>query len=250
MSESSSALPAIAPARIAIQRGRFDHRFYRLFSYLILAAVLFGFSRTYYLKEFFDTPPLAPIFHVHAVIFTAWLVLFVTQTSLISAGRTRIHQWLGYGGVALAAAMVAVGLAAAIASSKSGHFQNKFAQSPVEAFFANAGDLMVFLAFLIPAIVLRKQPEAHKRLMILATTAGLLPAAIARWPILHRDPKEIVPVIALFVLAGPIYDLVSRRRIHLVYILGLIFFVLTPPPARVAFARTRAGQRIGNWILR
>jgi hypothetical protein len=250
MSETSSPLPAMMPAESATRRRRADHLFYSIFSYLILASVFFGFSRTYYLKEFFDSPPLAPIFHVHAVVFTAWLLLFVTQTSLISAGRVRIHQWLGYGGVFLAAAMVAVGFAATIASSKSGHSQNKFAQTPVEALFANAGDLVVFLAFFIPAVLLRHRPEAHKRLMILATTAGLLPAAIARWPILHRDPKQIIPVIGLFLLIGPIYDLVSRRRVHLAYILGLIFFVLTPPPARVALARTTAGQRIGNWILR
>jgi hypothetical protein len=200
---------------------------------VILASVLFGFSRTYYLKEFYDTPPLPPIFHVHAVVFTAWLVLLIVQTSLVSSHRTDIHMKLGWAGLILTAAMVTIGFMAAVASSHSGRFQNRFAHDPTEALFANVGDLVVFLAFLIPAFLLRRKPEIHKRLILLATTGGLLPAAIARWPILHRDPKEIVPVIALFALAGPIYDLITRRRIHLVYVVGLIFLLLTPPPARV-----------------
>jgi hypothetical protein len=232
------------------RRSRVDHLFYSMFSYVILASVLFGFSRTYYLKEFFDTPPLAPIFHIHAMVFTAWLVLLIVQTNLVASHRTDIHMKLGWAGAILAATMVIVGCMAAVASSKSGHFQNRFAHDPTEALFANGGDLVVFLAFLIPALLLRRKTEIHKRLILLATTGGLLPAAIARWPILHRDPKEIVPVIALFVLVGPVYDLVSRRRIHPVYVVGLIFLLLTPPPARVALARTRFGQQVGAWVLR
>lgn len=250
MSAISSRAAATQPSSLAARRSRIDHLFYSTFSYVILASVLFGFSRTYYLKEFFDTPPLPLIFHVHAAVFTAWLVLLIVQTSLVSSHRTDLHKKLGWLGLVLAAAMVTFGYMAAVASSHSGHFQNGFAHDATEALFANGGDLVVFLAFLIPAFLLRRAPEIHKRLILLATTGGLLSAAIARWPILHRDPKEIVPVLALFVLAGPVYDLITRRRIHPAYVVGLIFLLLTPPPTRVALARTHFGQQIGAWILR
>ena len=170
MSAISSTAAATQAPGLAARRSHIDHVFFS--TYVILAAVLFGFSRTYYLKEFFDAPPLPLIFHVHAVIFAAWLVLLIVQTSLVSSHRTSIHMKLGWIGLILAAATVTFGFMAAVASSHSGHFQNRFAHNATEALFANGGDLVVFLAFLIPAFLLRREPEIHKRLILLATTGA------------------------------------------------------------------------------
>jgi len=251
MSEAQATGPLIASLpRKAASISRADHRFYTIFAWLILASVFFGFARSYYLKEFFGTPPLAPVFHVHAVIFTTWLVFFVAQASLVSSRRISLHMTLGYAGLALAAAMVVVGFMAAVATSRSGHFLSKFAHDPIEAFYANMGDIFVFLMFLIPAYLLRRRPEAHKRLMLLATTAGLLPAAIARWPILHHNGILTSSTIFAFILTGPAYDLVARRRIHLAYILGFLLVLLTAPPARIALARTSVAHNLAAWIIR
>ena len=60
---------------------------------LIPIIVLIGFSRTYYLKGWFGTPALPGLLvHLHGIVMTSWVVLFVTQVSLVATGRTRTHQ--------------------------------------------------------------------------------------------------------------------------------------------------------------
>jgi hypothetical protein len=39
------------------------------------------------------------------------------------------------------------------------------------------GDMVLFAGFFIPAVIYRRRPEIHKRLMLLATTALLFAAA-------------------------------------------------------------------------
>ena len=252
MADAAGSLAATGAGEAAVVSNRADHIFYSAMAIAILAAVFLGFARTYYLKEFFGTPPLSPIFHVHAIIFTTWLLLFVTQTTLVREGRTDVHRKLGYAGGALAAAMVVVGTLAALTSARLGRVGRGvggLTDDPVAVFFSNMGDLVVFLTFLIPAFVYRRKPETHKRLMLLATTAGLMPAAIGRWPFLHHSFARVTPVILTFVLAGPIYDLISRRRVHSAYLWGLAIFVLTTPPFRIMLARIQAMHAFGAWLI-
>ena len=54
--------------------------------------------------------------HVHAIAFSAWLVLLATQILLIGAHRLDIHRRLGVAGAGLAAVMVV--LAACIFGSQ------------------------------------------------------------------------------------------------------------------------------------
>jgi len=46
-------------------------------------------------------------------VFSCWILLLITQTSLVSAGRVDIHRRLGIAGVVLACLMVVVGVLAA-----------------------------------------------------------------------------------------------------------------------------------------
>jgi hypothetical protein len=62
-------------------------RFYALIAILLIAFIVIGFSRTYYLRFLSDRPPLHVILHVHGLVFTAWLALFIAQTQLIAARR-------------------------------------------------------------------------------------------------------------------------------------------------------------------
>lgn len=51
---------------------------------------------------------LPPIIHLHAAVFTSWLVVLVIQTTLVLRGRTAVHRRLGVAGVVLAALMLVV----------------------------------------------------------------------------------------------------------------------------------------------
>src|SRR3954470_21892239 len=111
---------ATAPVR-AVSARQSEHRFYVASALLAALIVFIGFARTYYLKEFFHTPPLLTIIHLHAIVFTSWLGLFISQAWLVSAHRTRLHMKLGIAGFLLACAMLVIGTVGAITVAKLGH---------------------------------------------------------------------------------------------------------------------------------
>jgi hypothetical protein len=76
----------------------------------ILLTVFAGFSRTFFLRPYFQTQPLLPLLIAHGIIFSAWIVLFITQTTLVATKRTRIHMRLGIAGGVLASLMIIIGV--------------------------------------------------------------------------------------------------------------------------------------------
>src|SRR5678815_4136309 len=86
-----------------------------------------GFARTYYLRLVSGGPtatlsggPFTTAFHVHGALFTAWVLLFIVQTALISSRRVAVHRRLGIAGAVLAAAMVAAGALVAVSAAARG----------------------------------------------------------------------------------------------------------------------------------
>ena len=82
---------------IGLPGRRYDHLFFSAMALLILATVFVGFARTYYLAGVFHAPLPSLIIHLHGAAFSCWILLLVTQTSLVSAGRVDIHRRLGSG---------------------------------------------------------------------------------------------------------------------------------------------------------
>jgi hypothetical protein len=79
------------------------------------------------------------------------------------------------------------------------------------------------------AILLRRNPQAHKRLMLLASIAILGPALarISRWPVFGGEDGPFVPVVLLGLLATLVaHDLVSARRLHTATLIGCGTIVL------------------------
>ncbi|MGH8218813.1 MAG: hypothetical protein ACREUT_09660 [Steroidobacteraceae bacterium] len=238
-----------APLRRSWTARAADHVFYRAIAFAILLAIFLGFATTYYLKGLFGTPPLPAVIHVHALVFTSWVVLFNIQTTLVASQRTDLHRRLGTVGAALSVAMIILGVLAAVTAARLGHTDGGLSHDPIEVFVVNVFSLIVFLVFLVPALYFRRRPEVHKRLMLLATTMGLIPAAVGRWPIFGGRIGWAVAVIIAFALVGPLYDLLSRRRIHSVYAWGLCFYALVSPPVRLMIARTEPVHRFAAWLI-
>jgi hypothetical protein len=61
--------------------------------FVIVAVAGFGPRSVAILTGASPVPPL--LIHVHAALMAAWLLLFLTQTSLIATGRPRLHRTLG-----------------------------------------------------------------------------------------------------------------------------------------------------------
>ena len=186
--------------------------------------------------------------HAHAAIFLTWMALFTTQVRLIASGNRRLHRRLGLAGAAFAALMVIVGFFTAVGGARRGIFPGAPFDDPLAFLIVPVGDLAIFAPLVACAIIWRRRPEVHKRLMLLAVVGGLLPAPIGRLPIIAGQVPGIVVVFLAMLLAGPAYDVWSRRRIHPIYFAVVPIFLSVP--LRLALANTQAWHRIAEWLVR
>jgi len=210
-------------------------------------AVFVGFAPTYYLRPYFQATSLAPILRLHGLVFTAWILLLLTQTSLVAAHRTDLHRRLGFAGAALAGLMVVIGLTAAIVSGR----RDVAAGSDEALSFLTTpfADMLVFLLLVAAAIRYRRRAETHKRLMLLATVS-ILDAAVARWPlaIVATSPYAFFVLTDVFIAAGVVYDLASRRRVHPAYTWGGVLIVASQP-LRLVVGQTDTWRAVARMIL-
>src|ERR1700684_1894972 len=95
-SEASSAAFASRPARL-----RLEQIFFPFMALLIIAAVLLGFSRTFFLAPLYNYHFPNLLVAVHGVVFASWIALFAIQTSLVAVGRVDLHKKLGLLGAIL-----------------------------------------------------------------------------------------------------------------------------------------------------
>jgi hypothetical protein len=229
-----------------------DHRFFGILSIIAFATVAVGFAQTYPAKFGDGATPVPGIVHVHAAVFTCWLLLFVAQTALVLRGRMALHQRLGVAGMFLAGLMLIVGGLVAVAVARLGHRGVPGVQFPdAEGFLLlNLSSIVVFSTLVAAGWLLRRRPEAHKRLMLMATVGGLMPPGISRLPLISGHAPAIGVAVLAFLLAGPLYDLVMRRRIHAAYVWGLAISMATIPPVIGAASGTQAWHRIAGWLMR
>jgi uncharacterized membrane protein YozB (DUF420 family) len=203
-----------ATVRATLPAERWKERaYYTAMSLAIIATILVGFARSYFLRSRYFPTTLAPIAKVHGAIFLSWTALFLLQTVLVARRRTDLHRRLGVAGAALAGAMVIAGTAIAVVS-----LRYNFALGNLGAlsFFAiPTGDMVVFPILVATALARRRDPDIHKRLMLLATIS-ILDAAVARWPLalMANGPVAFFAITDLYILPGVAFDLASRGRPH------------------------------------
>jgi hypothetical protein len=166
-----------------LARRHFDRQLFKTVAILFALILFVGFARTYYAKAYFATPPLSSMWvHVHGLLMTAWVALFALQISLISSKRVRVHQRLGWAGVGLAALIIGVGFVTAIRAGKYGSPSTPPGIPPLVFLAVPLFDILMFALLFGGAVYYRKQPAAHKSLMLL-TAISLLPPAVGRVPL-------------------------------------------------------------------
>jgi hypothetical protein len=227
---------------------RRDHGFFLTMAILSAALVFAGYAQTYYLKPFgYTSPQLSTLIHIHAAVFTAYLAFYVLQTALVSGGRRVLHMTLGWASVVFIPVMATLGTAAVFWGAKLGH---KLQWPDVETTVAfNLPDVWVFTILATAGVLLRKRPETHRRLMLMALVGGLVPAAISRIQAVRHTPLGIGGAVVAFILVGPLYDLVTRRRIHPAYVWSFLFQVTIMPPTRLAIAHTATWHHFVDWVI-
>ena len=236
---------------VNLARRTFDRRLFLAAAILFPLIVLVGFGRTYYLKGLFDTPPLpSSLVHVHGLVMTAWVVLFISQVRLISSKRIRLHQKMGYAGIGLGALIVATGLPTALRAAKYGSASSPPEIPPPAFLIVPLFDLVMFALFFGAAIYYRRRPAAHKSLMLL-TAVNFLPPALARIPIPSLQalgPLWFFGVPTVLALLCLILDARRHGRVNTVFATGITLLVVSYV-ARLALMTTGAWLNLATWLM-
>jgi len=224
---------------------RYDHYFFSAMALAMLATVFIGFARTYYLAGVFNAPLPSKILHLHGAVFSCWILLLVTQTSLVAAGRVDIHRKLGIAGFLLACAMPVIGVLAAtdslVRDSRPGRDVQFFYIVPTT-------DMLIFGILIFFAFRNRTNAAAHKRYIMIATTA-LMIAAMARWPValFSRNAWRASIATYIFLLALVAYDLWSTRKVHRVTLWASAFLIFVEQ-VRIPIGRSAAWHHFAGWV--
>jgi hypothetical protein len=238
---------------------RRDRTFFVGMGIAAMATVFFGFAPSYYLKSITHlahyptglpvSQSFTPLVHVHAIVFTCWILLFVTQSTLVAAGRTDIHRRLGIAGAVLAPCMIVLGSLFAIRGARDGW--NPGGPYPDSLAFLIVGmtDILVFSAFVSAGLYYRRQPEVHKRLMLLGTVGGLMWPAITRMPYVAGRPILMFGLLSALVLASAVRDRLIHARVHPVSLWGGLL-ILAAFPIRMAIGLTGTWHSIAAWLIR
>lgn len=236
-----------------------DPRFYERMAYACAFIAFAGFVPTYWAPVAAGSFTGAPILHVHGLLFSAWTVLFVVQTRLVARGRLPSHRRLGMAGIALATAMLFVGLRVVAANVEAGIARGTAEQA--RAFAIVPTSLIVGFAVLVgAAIAFARRRDVHMRLMLVATIT-ILPPAIARVVLLLLAPEgaspgpppigmTLVPAFFanLLLVAAMVHDWRRRGRPHPVYLItGAALLVVQL--ARVPLSGSAAWLAMAEWLF-
>ena len=215
--------------------------------------VFAGFAPTFYLRPAFSNRPtitgatsLTTLAQIHGVVFTLWVILFIVQTALVARQRLATHRRLGIAGGFLAATMVILGVITAIKAAARGSAPP--GADALSFLIVPLTDMVLFPFFVTAALWLRRDKEAHKRLMVLAYVS-MLAAATARLPgIGPLGPFAYFALAFVFILAGVVYDLLTRKRIHPVYIWGGLLLAASVP-LRLMLSGTAVWKSFAEFLV-
>lgn len=214
-----------------------------------------GFIPTYWVRLAAGTFKGAPILHIHGMLFFAWTLFFLAQTTFVATGRTPKHRNWGMFGISLATAMGITVVLAAINSINAAETIGMGDEARRFTIVSLSG-LVLFAAFIGFAIANVRRAELHKRFMLLAMVP-LMHAAMARVFMVAfapADAKGPPPVfvavppgifVDLLIVAAIVHDWRTRGRPHRVYVIGgaiivcvqLLSVPLSTSPAWMAIAK-------------
>ena len=197
----AEAVAGAAPGAAVARRTRF----YVWMAVAMAATAFLGFAPTYWAPLAQGVPEKIGVLAIHGTLFFGWSLFVIYQAWLVASGNVARHRDVGLFGVSLATAMVIFGVLAAINSATRAAAIN--AREAGEAFMiVPLSAVLSFAVLVIAAILNIRRPEWHKRL-ILAATAVLLDAAIARpfivYLVMGGHPPPFHGTVGLAGFGGP-----------------------------------------------
>ena len=194
-----------------------EQRLFLASALAILVLCFAGFARNYYLRMWLGGRVLSPLLHVHGLVMTAWILLFTMQVLFVVRHRIDLHKKLGIVGAVLAGCVIALG-SVIIVRDIAKQSPDASTASFWALFAAFDGiNLALFGGLIVAGFLLRRHPDVHKRLMLVATLC-LLPPALGRIAI-HFVAEDSEPITKLAMLIGVVAGIVCvdtfrQRRLH------------------------------------
>jgi len=248
----SSQASAVRPATVAQERS-----FYLGMGIACALFIFIGFAPTYFLSPFVErpayAPPLSVYVHLHAAIFTAWLVLFIAQTALVRADRRDLHRRLGILGLAVAIAIVTINFMTVINAIDSG--RESPVGPPIPRLYLALSASLIAGGFVFAGLYWRRNAGAHKRLMLLATISMMGPAMnrftrqfdLTNLLDMDRFAIALCATLALYGVCM-LNDYRVQRRVHPVHVIGAAIVVAQRGLAEV-IPGTAVWQDLASWVL-
>jgi hypothetical protein len=235
-----------------------ERRFFALMAVASLVVVAAGFATSYYLWPFTRathypagqpiSPALPAVVHLHAVLFSGWVVLLVLQAGLVDRGRVRDHRRLGRAGAALLVAMIVTGLLTAVRGARDGWNPGGPYEDALSFMFVGIADIAVFGSLSVAGLLWRRDPDVHKRLMLLGTLGGLMWPAITRMPLVAGRVPVMFGLLAALVLAPGVRDVATRSRARWLSV-AVGVAVLATFPLRMAIGNSDAWRAVAIWLV-
>lgn len=216
---------------------------------LVIALLVFvGFSKTYYLRAVFGSPPLSLFLHIHGLVMTAWVGILLAQVTLIAAHKVEWHRRLGAFGIAFAGLVVLLGAMATLgAAAREVGKHSPEAPMRLTVLCLELTQLVLFAGCVIAGFALRRRADYHKRFMLLATVC-MLPNPLSRLPISFQSNLVILLMFDVLVAAVVIVDSIRGRKLHPVFGWGGAAVVIVLHAA-FAFAYSSRWHQIGTWLV-
>jgi hypothetical protein len=247
--------PIVVQPRLVVD----DRAFFAGMALAALAVVFLGFATSYYFWPLFRATtypagqPISPsiplIVHIHALLFSAWILLLVAQVTLVTTGRVAVHRRVGTAASWLVPVMVITALATAVRGARDGWNPGGPFPDALGFMIVGIGDITIFAGLTAAALAWRRRPAVHKRLMILGTIGGLMWPAITRMPVIAGRIAPMFGLLILLALAPAVRDF-RRRTPERWLSLAVGVGILLSFPLRTAAGTSEWWRTFAAWVIR
>lgn len=191
--------------------------FFLAFAWYAVAVAVLGFAKTFFWPLATRSGAFEPVVIAHGVFFFAWVAWLLAQATLVRRGQRAAHRMLGWVSVPVAVGMVVTCVAVGLLRART-ELAGGPAGGHVDGFVGVVTAMTGFAMLYGAAVWMRRRPDVHKRLVVIATVAVLWPAWFR---FRHYAPDVPRPDIvfglvindaALIALA--VHDRLTLRRVH------------------------------------
>jgi len=221
-------------------------RFYLILTIILLLFVLLGFTRTFYLRPFFEQPErwqldrLPTVYIIHSIILTAWFLLLVIQSALVNIRKVAVHKKLGYAMAVLGVLVIVTGIQAVQDSTPRSIRMGLLDPENMDELrdqsiplFLDLLSLAVFTITIAIAMVFRKNPVLHRTAVLIGCMAFMVVALVRATSFVFPDSGILLSAVLFFLL--PIlllvHDWILFKRFPKYALGGLIILGLMVPLA-------------------